>query len=90
MIPFARFESALRTKDPGGALRSLVIELATDGSSKANIYDSLEQFLLHLRQRSDQRKEEEELILDVMDSLTDWCHPSARLLPDSRANTGSL
>jgi hypothetical protein len=28
------------------------------------------------------REEQEEGVLNVMDALTEWCHPGARLLPD--------
>jgi hypothetical protein len=41
----------------------------------------LEGFLVRLRTRADYRDSDEDAVLDVMDSLTGWCHPDARLPP---------
>lgn len=82
MTPAERFEGALSSPDPTRALRASVLELASEGRRKADIYALLEQFLLDLRAREDHREDDEDAVLDAMDALTEWCHPDARLLPE--------
>ena len=77
-----RLETALRSKDPGLRLRGLVEDLAREGIAKPQIYQLLESLLSQLRMRADFSQTAEESILDVMDALDGWCHPSAKLLPD--------
>jgi hypothetical protein len=84
MIAHERFETARRSSDPGRALRALVQELAREGLTKPQIYETLETFLGRLRTQADHRESDEELVLDFMDALTGWCHPSAELLPDNQ------
>jgi hypothetical protein len=81
MTPTERLEGALRSPDPTRALRALVVEFAEEGRRKVEIYELLEQFLLDLRTREDYREADEDTVLDVMDALTGWCHPDARLSP---------
>ena len=76
------FEKALQSAEPAQALRSLVDQLASEGYGKQEIYGFFEAFLLHLRHRENRKEAEEDMVLDVMDALTGWCHPSARLLAD--------
>jgi hypothetical protein len=76
-----RFEKALRSAEPAQSLRSLVEQLATEGYAKQEIYGFFEAFLLQLRQKGP-KETEENTVLDVMDALTGWCHPTARLLVD--------
>ena len=76
-----RCELAIQTKEPERALRALVLELAKEGRKKAEIYTALESVLVRLRARGG-RDEQEESVLNVMDALTDWCHPGGRLLAD--------
>ena len=76
-----RCELALLTNEPERALRALVLDLAKEGRKKAEIYADLESVLIRLR-RPGGREEQEEGILNVMDAMTEWCHPDARLLPD--------
>jgi hypothetical protein len=80
MIPEAVWEQALRSPSPSVAIREKVTALAASATTKSEIYESLGQLVLRLRR--DERVIEEEIVLDAMDSLTDWCHPDARLLPD--------
>jgi hypothetical protein len=82
-IPITYFEHAFQSTNPALTLRTLVANLAAEGNKKADIYDSLEQLLLCVRQKGEQQEGDEGVILDVMDALTDWCHPSARLLPEA-------
>ena len=85
MVPESRFETALRSADPPAALRSLVAELSAHGHSKADISESLEKLLLRLR-REGEAKEHEDIFLDVLDTLTGWCHPASQLLPGDEAS----
>jgi hypothetical protein len=82
MTPQERLASMLQTPEPGRALRALVLELSTEGYTKAKIYEFLEQLLLELRTRADHRETDEDAVLDTLDALTGCCHPDARLLPD--------
>jgi hypothetical protein len=82
MTPEERLESALRSAEPARALRSLVLTLSQEGHAKTRIYQLLEELVAGLRSRDDYRESDGEVVLDVMDALTGWCHPDARLLPD--------
>ena len=84
MTPPERLESALRSPDPGRSLRSLVLELSQEGHTKADIYELLEKLVVQVRARADYRESDEDVVLDVMDALTGWCHPDAQLLPDNK------
>jgi len=79
VIPESRLESALRSSQPAQALRALALDLFREGRSKEEIYEYLETFVVRQRTRADYRESDEEMILDVMDALTGWCHPEARL-----------
>jgi len=74
-----RFEDALHSNAPIKALNTLVFELSTEGYRKAEIYQFFEDCVLHLRKNDAGREADEELLMEVMDALTDWCHPSAQL-----------
>ena len=76
------FEKALQSEEPTQALRLLVDQFACKGYGKDEIYGFFEAFLLHLRHGENRKEAEEDMVLDVMDALTGWCHPSARLLAD--------
>jgi hypothetical protein len=39
---------------------------------------------VQLRSRPDGRESDEDAVLDVMDALLGWCHPSAELLPEKK------
>ncbi len=82
MMQVKQLENALRSNNPAEAVRTLVLKMSSAGQSKASIYETLEQFLVELRGRANHSEGDEELVLDVMDALTGWCHPDARLLPD--------
>jgi hypothetical protein len=79
-----RFEAALRSPEPGHALRSLALEFFREGLGKNEIFALFEQFLLDLRGTGNYHTAEEDAVLDVMDALTGWCHPSGELLPDQK------
>lgn len=80
MIAFERFEKPLAAPEPGKALRSAIRQLAVEGHAKTEIHESLEQFLLHLRE--DRRGADEDLVLDTLDALSGWCHAEGELLPE--------
>ena len=79
-----RFENALRSSDPVPALRALVQDLGRAGLTKPQIYEMLETFRVQMRRQADYREADEEILLDIMDALNGWCHPSAELLPDGQ------
>ncbi len=76
-----RCELAVPAKEPERALRSLVLDLAKEGRKKAEIYTTLEKVLVLLRAHGG-REEQEEVVLNVMDALTEWRHPDACLLTE--------
>jgi hypothetical protein len=78
----SRFEKALQAPNPGQALRSLALEMGSEGHTRQEVYRMFEAFLLDIRQAEQPNLEKEDLILDTMDALTDWCHPDAQLLKD--------
>jgi hypothetical protein len=84
MTDTERFESAIRSSDPAGALRAVVLELAAEGCQNPDIYTRLEKFLLDRRLRADHCECDEDAVLDVMDALAGWCHPAAQLLRQDR------
>ena len=75
-----RFESALHASAPVTALRTVVLELAAEGVDKPEIAARLEKFLLDRRLRDEHSESDEDALLDVLDALAGWCHPSAQLL----------
>ena len=75
-----RFETAPCFGEPLAALSSLVLELSAEGHKKAEILKLFENYALCLRKNN--RESDEDLLMEVMDALTGWCHPSARLLSD--------
>jgi hypothetical protein len=76
-----RCEIALQANEPERALRALVLDLAKEGRTKAELCGLLETLLIRLRAREGV-EDREDAVLNVMDALTGWCHPDARLLPD--------
>jgi hypothetical protein len=84
MIALERLENALRSTRPGHNLRALVRELANEGHAKSAIYEALERLLAHLRAQERTPPSDEEVVLDVMDALSGWCHPDAELLPEQK------
>lgn len=80
MTETERIETALHAHDPGAALRTVVLELAAEGTAKTELYSRLEKFLLERRLREEHSESDEEALLDVLDALSGWCHPAAQLL----------
>jgi hypothetical protein len=84
-----RLHKALRTPNPGQALRLVVLDLSQEGRNREEIYHLFEQFLVRSRARTDFREADEEVLLDTLDALTGWCHPEARLLPGDETAAGT-
>jgi hypothetical protein len=82
MTPEQRLASALQSSEPARTLRRAVVDLSREGYAKEQIYDCLERLLLDLRTRENYLESAEDVVLDVMDALTGWCHPEARLLSE--------
>lgn len=80
MTEVERFEVALHAHDPGVALRAVVLELAAEGIAKSELYRRLETFLLERRLHEGYSESDEDALLDVLDALSGWCHPTAQLL----------
>ena len=80
MTQTERFEAALLADDPENALRGVVLELAAEGIAKTEISSRLEKFLLDRRLREEHSESDENALLDVLDALSGWCHPTAQLL----------
>jgi hypothetical protein len=64
--------------DPVRELRRLVEKQAKDGASREDIYSLLERLLFDLRANPNPRLDED-AVLDVMDALEGWCHPTAKI-----------
>ena len=82
MTAAQRLQSAAQSPHAVPALRSVVEELSTEQHSREDIYQMLQELALRLRGQGGSRGAEEEAVFEVMDALTGWCHPDARLLPE--------
>ena len=74
-----RFERALHSQEPLKALNNLALELSAEGRGETDIYNLFENFILYLRNGGEKKDAEEELLMEAMDALTGWCHPSAQI-----------
>jgi hypothetical protein len=74
---FDLYAPAFETKEPYGVLRETVKGLLDQGYDRKILIESLTQFGLMLRSQG--KKAEEDEVLDVLDTLTGWCHPDAQL-----------
>ena len=77
-----RFVRALAAPDPAGALRSLAVQIASEGSSRQEVYKLFEEYLIQSRQDQGHTSEREDILLDVMDALVGWCHPAAEIVSE--------
>ena len=81
MIPLERFNPAMQSERVEENLRQTILDLAKEGHSKEEIMDAMDHLLEHVREvHSSAESAEEDMILEVMDALTGWCHPKSRLL----------
>lgn len=75
-----RLRELARVYEPGALmdpLFDLVEELRRSGYPREALYEDLKQLLRELRATG--REEYEDDVLEVMDVLSGWCAPSARL-----------
>jgi hypothetical protein len=72
-----RFDAALHSSDRVGALRNLAQSLLDERYLLDTVYAEFEQVRQRLREAG--REDEEDAVMDVMDFLTGWCSPHARL-----------
>jgi len=78
-----RIEAALAAEECAGAttlLSALVYSLRSEGMSKQAIGAAYYAAFKRLQEAG--RQDQADAIADILDVLTGWCSPSARLLPD--------
>jgi hypothetical protein len=68
---------ALLTDDPHAAVREVVVAQRQRGATLESLYEALTATMLRLR--GEGREAEEDVLLDVMDQVTGWCSPHARI-----------
>lgn len=76
----ARLERLAYAQKPGTlepALHELSEELLSTGYPRERLYEGLKHLVLDLRAKG--REDMEDDVLEVMDTLSGWCAPSARL-----------
>lgn len=71
------FEGALVSDDRRAAFLSVLRQLLAEGLSRERLLDELKKYSLELRQ--EKRDADEDLVLDMMDGLSGWSSPSARI-----------
>lgn len=60
-------------------LREFARELLAAGYPRQRLYDDFESVRAALRERGDAYEEREDAVMDVMDFLSGWCAPGAKL-----------
>lgn len=73
----AKLETALRHAQPYEELRHVALELASQGQTQQQVYDTFEQFRVQLRDMA--RETDEDILMGVMDCICGWCSPQAKL-----------
>lgn len=68
-----RFDAALHHEEPELALRAIVRKLLESGKSRRELVDILEEYRLRLEDRG----EDEDPVLDLMDVLAGWASETA-------------
>lgn len=76
--------TAVVAADPPVALRQAVADLRAAGRSRAEVSNWLNDLLLTIR-RDGASEVAEAALLDTLDAVEGWCHPSARLFPEPPA-----
>ncbi len=71
------FDEAFKSEQPLMSLREIVKQLIAQGNERDAILKNLEQFrdLLHRQQRD----QEDDVVLEVMDFVAGWCSPHMKL-----------
>lgn len=76
----ARLHELARTHEPDAlsdALYDLSRELLESGYPREALLDDFKRLVLKLRERGDE--EREDTVMEVLDVLTGWCSPGAKL-----------
>ena len=76
--------SAAGAADPAAALRLAVQNLQAARHTRAEVSGWLNELLLQVRAEAPESAAED-AILGTLDAVEGWCHPSARLFPESTA-----
>ncbi|HEV8555435.1 MAG TPA: hypothetical protein VGR06_03440 [Actinophytocola sp.] len=71
------FERGLRAPEPLRGLRDVVAELLAAGADRTRVQEQLEAFRLRLQEQN--RENDEDTVLDVLDFVTGWCSPDQKL-----------
>lgn len=71
-----KLEKALTSQCPVKSIRELITDLLNHGVDRSLILMELDKFRLNKLQN---RESENDVILDVMDYLSGWCNPDAKL-----------
>jgi hypothetical protein len=79
-----RLIAAKDAPDPARAIREAVIELRDAGRTKDEVSAWLNDLLVSVR-REQSEPTSEDAILNTLDAVEGWCHPSARLFPEPAA-----
>lgn len=72
-----QFDEALHAADPLRRLVEVVHGLLAQGYEREVLVEEFECFRKVLQEAG--REEDEDVVLDVMDSLVGWCSPGARI-----------
>ncbi len=72
-----RLERAVITPHPARAVRALVRNLFREGYNNEEIFEVFSEFVPLLRNTGQDRKADEDAVLDAMDELSHWLHPDA-------------
>jgi hypothetical protein len=80
MSEMTRCAAALQSEAPFEDLRQLALMLASEGHTPPSVLQQLEQArtLLHVQQR----EQDEDVVLNVMDCIVGWCSTHMALFPD--------
>lgn len=68
---------ALHAATPAESLREIVRSLLAQGHGRRSVCEELEKLRGALQ--GDGREADDDVVLDVMDLLTGWCRPEARI-----------
>ncbi len=74
---YQQFDEALHAEDPLQRLVEVVQGLLAQGHEREALVEEFEGFRKVLEDAG--REEDEDVVLDVMDSLVGWCSPGARI-----------
>jgi hypothetical protein len=71
------FESALAAAEPLQHLSGKVSEFLEAGADREELRVRLEAF--HVKLADAGREDDDDVVLEVLDYMTGWCHPSKRI-----------